>query len=68
MTTPKGLSETISKQRDAERTPNVNTGDTYYNYEMHELTPFSVCADVPCTLSFLPLSVFRGSRCEFLEG
>ena len=35
---------------------------------MHTLTPFSVCADVPCTLSILPLSVFRGSRCEFLEG
>ena len=49
------------------RTPNVNTGDTYYNYEMHTLTSLYVRAtndvDVPCTLSFLPFSVFR--ECEF---
>ena len=62
MTTPKGFSGTISKQRDAERTPYVNTGDTYFDYEMHALTPFSVCADDPCILSFLPLSVFRGQQ------
>ena len=31
-------------ETDASRTPNVNTGDTYYNYEIHRLISFSVRA------------------------
>ena len=55
MTIPKGSSGKISKQvrsgKSGCRTdkmmytlcsPNVNTGDTYYNYEMHSLTSFYV--------------------------
>ena len=50
MTNLKRLSGTVSKQMHSgksgclkdeayvSRTPNVNTGDTYYNYEMHTLT------------------------------
>ena len=56
MTTPKELSETISKQTcsgksecltdeaDVSCTSKVNTGDTYYNYEIHALTSFYVRA------------------------
>ena len=56
MTTLKRLSGTISKQihsgksgrltdeADVSHTPNVNTGDTYYNYEMRTLTSFYVRA------------------------
>ena len=53
MTTPKGtiLKQTHSGKRrckkdeaDALRTPNVNTGNTYCNYEMHTLTFFYIRA------------------------
>ena len=56
MTTLKGLSGTNSKQKDsgkigcltdeaeASRAPDVNTGDTFYNYEMHTFTTFYVRA------------------------
>ena len=54
MTTPKGLSGTISRQTDSgkircltyevdvSRMLNVNTGDTYLNYKMHTFTTMSV--------------------------
>ena len=54
MTTPKELSGTISEhsgksecltdKADVSCTSKVNTGDTYYNYEMHALTSFYVRA------------------------
>lgn len=73
MTIQKGLSGTISLQipwgksgcltdeADVSRTANVNTGDTYYKYEMHTLTSFYVRAtndvyafDVPYLSSLSP--------------
>ena len=58
MTTSRRLSGTISKQMHSGKSecftdetsvhvscmPNVNIGDTYYNYEMHSLTSFYVRA------------------------
>ena len=56
MRTPRGLSGTISKHKDCGKigcltdeadvssTPDVNTGDTFYNYEIHTFTIFYVRA------------------------
>ena len=56
MTTPKGLSGTISNQTDSGKirclteeadfspTPIVNAEDTYHNYEMQPFTSFYLCA------------------------
>ena len=67
MTNLKRLSGTVSKQMhsgksgclkdeaDLSRTPNVNTGDKYYDYEMHTLTSkFHV-------FHLLSLSLFSGT-------
>ena len=76
MTTPKGVSGTISKEThsgksrcwtnetDVSRMPNINITYKRWYFSMSVLQ----CIDVPCNLSFLPLSVFRGSGCKFRGG
>ena len=45
--------------------PNVNTGETYYNYEMHNITSFNVCATNDVLTFHVPylssLSPFSGT-------
>ena len=40
--THNGKSRCLTDEAGVSRTPNVNTGDTYYYYEMHTLTSFYV--------------------------
>ena len=86
MTTPKGLSGKISKQMHSgksgcltdeayvSRTPNIHTGDSYHDYEMHMFTSSyvsatnDICIEVPCSLSSLPLSIIRGSGFKLKGG
>ena len=71
MTTPRRLSGIISKQMHSgksecfmdetsvSRMPNGNTGDTYYNYEMHSPSSFYVRAtnDVYTTIYLISFSL-----------
>ena len=42
--THSGKSGCLTDETGLSRTPNVNTEDTYYNYDMHTLTSFYVRA------------------------
>ena len=63
--TYRGKSECLTDEADLSCTPYVNTGDTYYNYEMHTLTFFYVRATNDAWTFHVPylscLSPFSGA-------